>query len=75
MSLVRAGQTVRPGDLLVEFDRQEQIRNSLDRHAELNDLEQQIRKRQAEEDAAQRRRRQHAEAGRERRSPARGSRW
>jgi HlyD family secretion protein len=50
--LVRAGQAVRPGDLLVEFDRQEQIRNSLDRQAELNGLEQQIRKRQAQEDAA-----------------------
>jgi len=50
--LVRAGQSVRPGDLLVEFDRQEQIRNSLDRQAELNGLEQQIRKRQAQEDAA-----------------------
>jgi multidrug resistance efflux pump len=49
---VRAGQAVRPGDLLVEFDRQEQIRNSLDRQAELNGLEQQIRKRQAQEDAA-----------------------
>jgi multidrug resistance efflux pump len=51
-ALVRAGQSVRPGDLLVEFDRQEQIRNSLDRQAELNGLEQQIRKRQAQEDAA-----------------------
>jgi multidrug resistance efflux pump len=50
--LVRAGQSVRPGDLLVEFDRQEQIRNSLDRQAELNGLEQQIRKRRAQEDAA-----------------------
>lgn len=50
--LVRAGQAVRPGDLLVEFDRQEQIRNSLDRQAELNGLEQQILKRQAQEDAA-----------------------
>ena len=52
MTLVRAGQTVRPGDLLVEFDRQDQIRNSLDRQAELNDFDQQIRKRQAQEDAA-----------------------
>jgi HlyD family secretion protein len=52
MTLVRAGQAVRPGDLLVEFDRQEQIRSSLDRQAELNDFEQQIRKRQAQEDAA-----------------------
>lgn len=51
-ALVRAGQSVRPGDLLVEFDRQEQIRNSLDRQAELNGIEQQIRKRQAQEDAA-----------------------
>lgn len=52
MSLVRAGQAVRPGDLLVEFDRQDQIRNSLDRQAELNDFEQQIRKREAQEAAA-----------------------
>jgi HlyD family secretion protein len=52
MTLVRPGQKVRPGDLLVEFDRQEQIRNSLDRQAELNDFEQQIRKRQAQEEAA-----------------------
>jgi HlyD family secretion protein len=52
MTLVRAGKAVQPGDLLVEFDRQEQIRNSLDRQAELNDFEQQIRKRQAQEDAA-----------------------
>ena len=43
---------MRPGDPLVEFDRQEQIRNSLDRQAELNDFDQQIRKRQAQEDAA-----------------------
>ena len=52
MTLVRPGQRVRPGDLLVEFDRQEQIRNSLDRQAELNDFEQQIRKRQSQEEAA-----------------------
>ena len=52
MTLVRAGQAVRPGDLLVEFDRQDQIRNSLDRQAELNDFDQQIRKRKAQEDAA-----------------------
>ena len=52
MSLIRPGQAVRPGDPLVEFDRQEQIRNSLDRQAELNDFDQQIRKRQAQEDAA-----------------------
>ena len=51
--LVRAGTTVGPGDLLVEFDRQAQLANALDRRAELNDLEQQIRRRQAEEHAAQ----------------------
>jgi multidrug efflux pump subunit AcrA (membrane-fusion protein) len=50
--LVKAGTTVRPGDLLVEFDRQTQITAALDRRAELNDLEHQIRKRQAEEAAA-----------------------
>jgi HlyD family secretion protein len=50
--LVRGGTTVRQGDLLVEFDRQTQIANALDRRAEFNDLEQQIRKRQAEEAAA-----------------------
>jgi multidrug efflux pump subunit AcrA (membrane-fusion protein) len=50
--LVRAGTRVRPGDLLVEFDRQVQLSNALDRRAEFNDLEQQIRRRQAEESAA-----------------------
>lgn len=50
--LVRAGKAVHQGDLLVEFDRQEQIRNALDKQAELNDLEQQVRKRRAQEDAA-----------------------
>lgn len=51
-ALVKPGQTVHPGDLLVEFDRQDQIRNALDKQAELNDLEQQIRKRRAQEAAA-----------------------
>ena len=51
-TLVRAGKAVHQGDLLVEFDRQEQIRNALDKQAELNDLEQQVRKRRAQEDAA-----------------------
>jgi multidrug resistance efflux pump len=43
---------VKKGDLIVEFDRQTQIANALDRKAELNDLEQQIRKREANERAA-----------------------
>lgn len=50
--LIKGGTTVRPGDLLVEFDRQQQVTTALDRRAELNDLEQQIRKRVAEEAAA-----------------------
>jgi multidrug resistance efflux pump len=52
MRLVDNGATVRPGDMLVEFDRQDQIRNALDRKADLTDLEQQIRKAEAEEIAA-----------------------
>ena len=43
---------VRAGDLVVEFDRQDQLKNALDRRVELNDLEQQIRKKQAEGGAA-----------------------
>ena len=50
--LVRAGSTVQAGDLIVEFDRQQQLTNALDRRAELADLEQQIRKREAQERAA-----------------------
>src|SRR5436190_14313140 len=52
LRLIKAGTTVKPGDPLIEFDRQEQIRNALDRRAELTDFEQQIRKRQADENAA-----------------------
>jgi HlyD family secretion protein len=52
MRLVPNGTTVKKGDVLVEFDRQEQIRNALDRKADLTDLEQQISKAQAEEIAA-----------------------
>lgn len=50
--LVTPGSRVKAGDLLVEFDRQLQLTNALDRRAELNDLEQQIRRRRAEENAA-----------------------
>jgi biotin carboxyl carrier protein len=52
MRLIKAGITVKPGDALIEFDRQEQIRNALDRRAELTDFEQQIKKREADEVAA-----------------------
>jgi HlyD family secretion protein len=50
--LIRPGSAVKPGDLIVEFDRQQQLTNALDRRAELQDLEQQIRKREAQERAA-----------------------
>jgi HlyD family secretion protein len=50
--LIRAGTLVKPGDLIVEFDRQDQLKNALDRRVELNDLEQQIRKKDAEARAA-----------------------
>ena len=50
--LIRPGTIVKPGDLLVEFDRQDQLKNALDRRVELNDLEQQIKKKEAEERAA-----------------------
>ena len=53
MRLVKNGTTVRPGDMLVEFDRQEQLRSALDSQAQLTDFEQQIRKRKADEAAAQ----------------------
>jgi len=50
--LVRPGSAVQKGDLIVEFDRQQQQTNALDRRAELQDLDQQIRKREAQERAA-----------------------
>ena len=50
--LIKGGTRVQPGDLLVEFDRQVQLTTALDRRAELNDLEQQIRRRVAEESSA-----------------------
>jgi multidrug efflux pump subunit AcrA (membrane-fusion protein) len=50
--LVKAGTTIKPGDLLVEFDRQVQLQTALDRRAELNDLDQQIRRKDAEARAA-----------------------
>lgn len=51
--LVRPGSMVRQGHLIVEFDRQEQLKSALDRRVELNDLDQQIRKKNAENRAAQ----------------------
>ena len=50
--LVAGGARVRPGDILVEFDRQDQIWAALDRRAEYLDLEQQILKKRAEQATA-----------------------
>lgn len=50
--LALSGARVRPGDPIVEFDRQTQVRNALDRRAEYLDLEEQIKKKVAEQDAA-----------------------
>lgn len=47
--LAPAGTPVRKGDLLVEFDRQNQVKAALDRRAEYRDFIEQIKKRQAEQ--------------------------
>lgn len=49
--IVPSGTSVRRGDLIVEFDRQNQVRDGLDRRAEWRDLEEQINKKRAEHDA------------------------
>ncbi|MEZ5320278.1 MAG: efflux RND transporter periplasmic adaptor subunit [Vicinamibacterales bacterium] len=51
--LVKAGTRVEPGDLLVEFDPQEQERLALDSRAEIVDLDGQIAKKVADQRAAQ----------------------
>jgi multidrug efflux pump subunit AcrA (membrane-fusion protein) len=50
--LVKGGSRVRAGDVLVEFDPQDQIRAAFDRRTEYQDLEQQIRRLEAEQAAA-----------------------
>jgi len=50
--LVASGAAVKKGDLLVEFDRQNQIRTALDKRAEYLDLLEQIKKKRADNDAA-----------------------
>ncbi|HEY6351667.1 MAG TPA: HlyD family efflux transporter periplasmic adaptor subunit [Candidatus Angelobacter sp.] len=50
--LVASGSQVRRGDVLVEFDRQAQLRNVLDKQAEYRDLVEQIKKKQADQAAA-----------------------
>lgn len=50
--IVRNGTRVRAGDFLVEFDRQNQEKNILDRQAEFDGLVQQIRRKEADQLAA-----------------------
>ena len=50
--LVKNGSAVRQGDVLVEFDRQAQLKNVLDKEAEYKGLVAQISKKQAEQAAA-----------------------
>jgi len=48
-ALVKAGALVREGDVIVEFDRQEQLRIARDRRAELVDLDGQIQKKKSDQ--------------------------
>ncbi len=51
--LLPSGSLVTPGQLLVEFDRQNQLKAATDRRSEHRDLEEQIRKKRAEQEQAQ----------------------
>jgi HlyD family secretion protein len=50
--IVSSGTHVRAGDILVEMDRQNQLKNIQDKQAEYDNLVQQIRKKQADQAAA-----------------------
>jgi HlyD family secretion protein len=50
--LAAGGSRVKPGDLLVEFDRQTQMRDFVDKQADYNKLVDQVAQEQAKEDAA-----------------------
>ncbi len=50
--LIKGGTKVHVGDFLVEFDRQQQVRNAQDKEAEYNDFVQQIKKLQADQATA-----------------------
>jgi hypothetical protein len=51
--LLPTGAKVKPGDVVIEFDRQSQERTALDRQAEYRDLEEQIKKKRADNAAAE----------------------
>src|SRR5262245_7999710 len=48
-TLVKRGTRVRRGDLLIEFDRQAQVKNANDRQAEYRDFVEQINKKRGEQ--------------------------
>lgn len=50
--LVPSGTQVVPGQVLVEFDRQNQLKAAIDRRSEFRDLEEQIRKKSGEQEQA-----------------------
>jgi HlyD family secretion protein len=50
--LAKAGTTVKKGDLLVEFDPQNQLQNAIDQRATFRDLEEQINKKKADQASA-----------------------
>ena len=72
--LARGGAQVTEGDLLVEFDRQNQLKAAFDKRAEYLDFEEQIRKKRAEQEQARAKRRCGAGAGGRMPSRRRGSR-
>ncbi len=48
--LMPSGTLVEPGQLLVEFDRQNQLKAAIDKRSEFRDFEEQIRKKRAEQE-------------------------
>jgi multidrug resistance efflux pump len=50
--LAPAGARIKQGDLLVEFDRQKQLKNSLDKQAEYREFEDQIEKKKGDQASA-----------------------
>jgi len=51
-SLVKSGTLVKPGDLVLQLDPQDQVRAAMDKRAEVADLEDQIQKKRADQAVA-----------------------
>jgi HlyD family secretion protein len=49
-NLTPSGTLVKPGNLLVEFDRQNQLKAAIDKRSEFRDFEEQLRKKRAEQE-------------------------